>query len=126
MRTRTVQASSSSTDANVDANTEVAADYYEELSVDKGADIKAIKSAFRRLSKKLHPDVASDADCDKTKARFLRVVNAYNTLSDPIKRAKSASPIPPPPLTPSLSSSLILPFSFSVHVAFPPSWYLAE
>ena len=97
-RTRTSRASSS-TDTDMGADTDVAADYYEELKVDKGADIKAIKAAFRRLSKKLHPDVASDADCDKTKARFLRVVNAYNTLSDPIKRAKLAPP-PLPLLTP--------------------------
>lgn len=37
-------------------------DYYEVLGVSKDADDKTIKSAFRKLAKKYHPDVNKDAD----------------------------------------------------------------
>lgn len=69
------------------ASAEAAADHYEELGIERGADAWAVKKAFRALSKKLHPDVADD-NGEKTKARFLRVVAAYSTLSDPIRRSK--------------------------------------
>ena len=60
-------------------------DYYEVLGVDKGADEAAIKKAYRQLAKKYHPDVnPGDKEAEE---KFKEVNEAYQTLSDPQKRA---------------------------------------
>jgi DnaJ-class molecular chaperone len=61
------------------------ADPYSTLGVSKGADEKAIKSAYRKLAKELHPD--KNQDNPKAAARFSEVTQAYDLLSDPKKRA---------------------------------------
>ena len=61
-------------------------DYYEGLGVDKGADDAALKSAYRKLAKKYHPDM--NPDDKEAEARFKEVNEAYAVLSDPDKRAK--------------------------------------
>ena len=53
-------------------------DYYEVLSVARGADDGEIKRAFRRLARELHPDVSSAPDAQE---RFREVVEAYEVLS---------------------------------------------
>src|SRR5437870_12257006 len=53
-------------------------DYYEVLSVARGADDGEIKRAFRRLARELHPDVSSAPDAAE---RFREVVEAYEVLS---------------------------------------------
>lgn len=58
-------------------------DYYEVLGVDKNADDKQIKSAFRRLAKEYHPDLNKSADAEE---KFKEVQEAYEVLSDPSKR----------------------------------------
>jgi molecular chaperone DnaJ len=59
-------------------------DYYELLGVDRGADQKEIKRAFRRIARDLHPDVNShDPDAE---AKFKQVAEAYEVLSDPDRR----------------------------------------
>ncbi len=61
------------------------ADYYEILEVARTADEKELKSAFRRLAMKLHPDKnPDDAESEK---KFKEVNEAYETLKDPQKRA---------------------------------------
>ena len=60
-------------------------DYYEILGVDKNADDKEIKSAFRRLAKKYHPDVSKEPDAAE---KFKEAQEAYAVLSDPDKRSK--------------------------------------
>ena len=57
---------------------------YEVLGVPRAADAAAIKSAFRRLAKKLHPD-ANKSD-PKAAARFAELNSAYEILGDVDKR----------------------------------------
>ncbi|MGM1050811.1 MAG: molecular chaperone DnaJ [Pseudomonadota bacterium] len=60
-------------------------DYYEVLGLERGADTKDIKKAYRRLAQKFHPDRNPD---DETSAeKFREVSEAYEVLSDSEKRA---------------------------------------
>jgi DnaJ-class molecular chaperone len=61
------------------------ADPYSILGVSKGADEKAIKSAYRKLAKELHPD--KHPDNPKAAEKFSVVTQAYDLLSDAKKRA---------------------------------------
>ena len=62
------------------------ADPYSILGVSKGADEKAIKSAYRKLAKELHPD--KNKDNPKASERFSEITQAYDLLSDPKKRGQ--------------------------------------
>ena len=59
-------------------------DYYEVLGVDRNADDGTIKKAYRKLAKKLHPDL--NPDDPQAEAKFKEINEAYETLSDPDKR----------------------------------------
>src|SRR2546430_10872065 len=58
-------------------------DYYRILGVDRSADEKTIKSAYRKLARKYHPDVNKGQD-----ARFKEINEAYEVLGDPEKRKR--------------------------------------
>jgi curved DNA-binding protein len=61
-------------------------DYYKILGVDKKADDKAIKAAYRKLARKLHPDLnPNDPNAGK---KFQELNEANEVLSDPEKRKK--------------------------------------
>ncbi|KAI6687636.1 hypothetical protein NL676_024464 [Syzygium grande] len=59
---------------------------YEVLGIRAGATGQEIKSAYRRLARVLHPDVAAGAGAGAGR-EFIRVHEAYATLSDPDRRA---------------------------------------
>jgi molecular chaperone DnaJ len=61
-------------------------DYYAALGVAKDADAAAIKRAYRKLARELHPDKNPDNAAAET--RFKEVSEAYDVLSDPKRRSE--------------------------------------
>jgi hypothetical protein len=59
--------------------------YYKILKVSPKASMAEIKSAYRRLARKMHPDVNNS--CPKASADFASVAKAYEILSNPDERA---------------------------------------
>lgn len=59
-------------------------DYYQILGVNRGADDREIKRAYRKLAKQYHPD--TNPDNPEAEARFKEVSEAYEVLSDSEKR----------------------------------------
>lgn len=66
-------------------------DYYEVLGVSKNASADELKSAYRKLAMKWHPDrwvSGTDAEKKTAEANFKEASEAYAVLSDPQKRAR--------------------------------------
>ena len=64
----------------------MAKDYYSILGLNKKSTEKEIKSAFRKLARKYHPDV--NPGNKEAEAKFKEINQAYEVLSDPDKRSK--------------------------------------
>jgi curved DNA-binding protein len=78
-------------------------DYYKILGVERAANADQVKTAYRRLARKFHPDVSKEKNAEE---RFKEVQEAYEVLKDPQKRAaydqlgsewKSGEQFRPPP-----------------------------
>ena len=61
-------------------------DYYKILGVARTADEKEIKSAYRKLARKYHPDV--NPGDQSAESKFKEISEAYEVLSDPEKKGK--------------------------------------
>lgn len=59
-------------------------EFYERLGVDKSASQDEIKKAYRKLSKKYHPDINHEEGAE---AKYKEIQEAYETLGDEQKRA---------------------------------------
>jgi molecular chaperone DnaJ len=62
-----------------------AGDFYDLLGVSRTADEQEIKKAYRNLARKYHPDVNKE---ERAEEKFKEINEAYDTLSDPQKRAQ--------------------------------------
>lgn len=60
-------------------------DYYQVLGVDRSADQEDIQRAYRKLARRLHPDINKDPGAEE---RFKQLGEAYEVLSDEKKRAR--------------------------------------
>ncbi len=61
-------------------------DWYKILGITRNAEDAQVKTAYRKLAKKYHPDAhPGDKACE---ARFREITEAYTILSDPVKRKK--------------------------------------
>ena len=76
-------------DANKNAEKARKRDYYAILGIDKNADEKEIKRAYKKMAMKYHPDRNSETEESKKMAekKFIDVNDAYSVLSDPKKRS---------------------------------------
>lgn len=65
-------------------------DYYEVLGLSKGASKEEIKRAYKKLSKKYHPDINKEADAED---KFKEIAEAYEVLSDDQKKHSMISSV---------------------------------
>ncbi|XWS62662.1 hypothetical protein CRYUN_Cryun06bG0030000 [Craigia yunnanensis] len=60
---------------------------YEVLGIPMSANGNEIRAAYRRLARTCHPDVVSSNQKEMSANQFMKIHEAYSTLSDPGKRA---------------------------------------
>lgn len=61
--------------------------FYELLGIPESGSLTDIKHAYKQLARKYHPDVSPPGRVDEYTKRFIQVNEAYETLSDPTRRA---------------------------------------
>ena len=73
-------------------------DFYADLGVGKGASDAELKKAYRKLAMKHHPD-KNPENRQRAEAKFKRISEAYDVLSDPETFWSPAHPPSPAPVT---------------------------
>lgn len=69
------------------------ADYYRVLGLRQGADFESVKSAYRLLARRYHPDV--NPDDQRTKEKFIQVTQAYRAIAAEVAPDdQSPAPVP--------------------------------
>ncbi|XP_057957461.1 chaperone protein dnaJ 20, chloroplastic-like [Malania oleifera] len=61
--------------------------FYDLLDIPESGTLLQIKQAYKQLARKYHPDVSPPDRVEEYTQRFIRVQEAYETLSDPRRRA---------------------------------------
>nr|CAD1820263.1 unnamed protein product [Ananas comosus var. bracteatus] len=61
--------------------------FYELLGISEEGSFEEIRSAYKRMALRYHPDVSPPERADEHTRRFIEVQEAYETLSDPARRA---------------------------------------
>ena len=61
-------------------------DHWDVLGLEPGADAESLKQAFRRQARRWHPDL--NGNDPAAEERFKKINEAYEVLSDPVKRKK--------------------------------------
>ncbi|XAR56288.1 hypothetical protein NMG60_11036714 [Bertholletia excelsa] len=61
--------------------------FYDLLGISEKGTLVEIKQAYRQLARKYHPDVSPPDHVEEYTRRFIQVQEAYETLSDPGRRA---------------------------------------
>ncbi|RAL54432.1 unnamed protein product [Cuscuta campestris] len=61
--------------------------FYDLLGIPETGSLSDVKHAYKQLARKYHPDVSPPDRVDDHTRRFIRVQEAYETLSDPARRA---------------------------------------
>ncbi|KAK7331455.1 hypothetical protein VNO77_25680 [Canavalia gladiata] len=61
--------------------------FYELLGIPESGSMLEVKHAYKQLARKYHPDVSPSGRVEEYTKRFIRVHEAYETLSDPSRRA---------------------------------------
>ncbi|GLT97743.1 hypothetical protein SLE2022_152920 [Rubroshorea leprosula] len=61
--------------------------FYELLGIPESGTLLEVKQAYKQLARKYHPDVSPPDQVEENTERFIQVQEAYETLSDPRRRA---------------------------------------
>ncbi|KAK7318961.1 hypothetical protein RJT34_03670 [Clitoria ternatea] len=61
--------------------------FYDLLGIPESGSLTEIKNAYKQLARKYHPDVSPPGRVEEYTKRFIQVQEAYETLSDPSRRA---------------------------------------
>ncbi|KAA0049135.1 chaperone protein dnaJ 20 [Cucumis melo var. makuwa] len=61
--------------------------FYDLLGISQSGSLAEIKRAYKQLARKYHPDVSPPGGAEEYTKMFIRVQEAYETLSDPRRRA---------------------------------------
>ncbi|KAH7683061.1 DnaJ domain-containing protein [Dioscorea alata] len=75
------------TRAAVEEGGKVGASFYDLLGISEGGSLEEIKRAYKKMARKYHPDVSPPDLAGEYTRRFIELQEAYETLSDPGRRA---------------------------------------